>query len=165
MRCVQASMIRHLVIFILAVAMIPSIAAADPLFIASPGSHVVYRYDVGPTGIPTLDATITHSKIDRPWGLAISPTGELLVADQSTKGVHRYADPAGSPGYVSSISGSWNNPQGMAFRGGNELFVANANNLGQLAQAEKPGRCTIVVGALKHVAGSGGPARVFALCP
>lgn len=44
-------------------------------------------------------------------------------------------------------------------------FVANANNLGQLAQAENPGRCTIVVGALKHIAGTGGPARVFALCP
>jgi len=44
-------------------------------------------------------------------------------------------------------------------------FVENATNLGQLAMVEKPGRCTIVVGAPKHIAGTGGPSRVLALCP
>lgn len=42
-------------------------------------------------------------------------------------------------------------------------FVENANNLGQLAMA-KPDSCTLVVGALKHVRGGGGPSRVMALC-
>ncbi len=42
-------------------------------------------------------------------------------------------------------------------------FVENANNLGQLAMA-KPDNCTLVVGALKHVRGGGGPSRVMALC-
>ncbi len=43
-------------------------------------------------------------------------------------------------------------------------FVENATNLGQLAMAKNPGKCTIVVGAPKHVAGTGGPSRVLALC-
>jgi kynurenine formamidase len=43
-------------------------------------------------------------------------------------------------------------------------FVENATNLGQLAMAEDPGKCTIVVGAPKHVGGTGGPSRVLALC-
>jgi kynurenine formamidase len=43
-------------------------------------------------------------------------------------------------------------------------FVENAANLGQLAMAEDPGKCTIVVGAPKHVGGTGGPSRVLALC-
>ena len=43
-------------------------------------------------------------------------------------------------------------------------FVENATNLGQLAMAEDPNACTLVVGAPKHVAGTGGPSRVLALC-
>ncbi len=42
-------------------------------------------------------------------------------------------------------------------------IVENADNLGQLAAA-KPGSCTIIVGAPKHVRGSGGPSRVMAIC-
>ena len=42
-------------------------------------------------------------------------------------------------------------------------FVENAANLGRLAQA-KPGACTLVVGAPKHVRGTGGPSRVMAIC-
>ena len=43
-------------------------------------------------------------------------------------------------------------------------LVENATNLGQLAMVEDPGKCTIVVGAPKHIAGTGGPSRVLALC-
>jgi kynurenine formamidase len=42
-------------------------------------------------------------------------------------------------------------------------YVENATNLGQLAMA-KPGSCTLIVGAPKHVRGTGGPSRVIALC-
>ncbi|MGI9303869.1 MAG: cyclase family protein [Gammaproteobacteria bacterium] len=42
-------------------------------------------------------------------------------------------------------------------------LVENAANLGQLAMA-KPGSCTLVVGAPKHVRGAGGPSRVIAMC-
>jgi kynurenine formamidase len=42
-------------------------------------------------------------------------------------------------------------------------YVENAANLGQLAMA-RPGSCTLVVGAPKHVRGTGGPSRVIALC-
>jgi kynurenine formamidase len=43
------------------------------------------------------------------------------------------------------------------------ILLENVANSGMLAQA-KPGSCQLVVGALKHVGGSGGAARVFALC-
>lgn len=42
-------------------------------------------------------------------------------------------------------------------------LVENAANLGQLAQA-KAGSCTLIVGAPKHVNGTGGPSRVMAIC-
>lgn len=42
-------------------------------------------------------------------------------------------------------------------------FVENATNLGQLALA-KPDSCTLIVGAPKHVRGTGGPSRVLAMC-
>ena len=42
-------------------------------------------------------------------------------------------------------------------------FVENAANLTLLAQA-KPDSCTLVVGAPKHVRGTGGHARVLAIC-
>ncbi len=42
-------------------------------------------------------------------------------------------------------------------------FVENAANLGELAMA-KPGSCTIIVGAPKHIRGTGGPSRVLAMC-
>ena len=43
-------------------------------------------------------------------------------------------------------------------------FVENANNLGQLAMVDNPDNCTLVVGAPKHVRGTGGPSRVMAIC-
>jgi kynurenine formamidase len=43
------------------------------------------------------------------------------------------------------------------------LFVENAANLGQLALA-RPDTCTLIVGAPKHVRGTGGPSRVLAMC-
>ena len=42
-------------------------------------------------------------------------------------------------------------------------FVENAANLGQLAVA-RPDSCTLVVGAPKHVRGTGGSSRVMAIC-
>ncbi|MGF1610854.1 MAG: cyclase family protein [Kiloniellales bacterium] len=42
-------------------------------------------------------------------------------------------------------------------------FVENAANLGQLTQANADS-CTLVVGAPKHVRGTGGPSRVMAIC-
>ncbi len=44
------------------------------------------------------------------------------------------------------------------------LIVENAANLDKLSAAASAGRCTIVVGAIKLGRGTGGPARVLALC-
>ncbi len=43
-------------------------------------------------------------------------------------------------------------------------MVENATNLGQLLMAGNGENCTIVVGAPKHIRGTGGPSRVLALC-
>ena len=42
------------------------------------------------------------------------------------------------------------------------LIVENLANLTELAQQQ--GKCSLMVGALKHVGGTGGPARVMAVC-
>ena len=45
------------------------------------------------------------------------------------------------------------------------LIVENLANLDALAQASETSKqCALVVGALKHVGGTGGPARVFSVC-
>lgn len=43
-------------------------------------------------------------------------------------------------------------------------FVENGTNLGKLAMAGNPDNCTLIVGAPKHVRGTGGPSRVLAIC-
>ena len=43
-------------------------------------------------------------------------------------------------------------------------LVENATNLGHLAMAGSGDDCTVIVGAPKHVAGTGGPSRVLAIC-
>ncbi len=44
------------------------------------------------------------------------------------------------------------------------LIVENLANLERLALVERNADCSLVVGALKHVGGTGGPARVIAAC-
>ncbi len=44
------------------------------------------------------------------------------------------------------------------------LIVENLANVGALADAENGGNCWLVVGALKHIGGTGGPARVVGVC-
>lgn len=44
------------------------------------------------------------------------------------------------------------------------LIVENAANLDMLSEAAKGADCTVVVGAIKLGRGTGGPARVLALC-
>ncbi len=43
-------------------------------------------------------------------------------------------------------------------------FVENAANLGQLSMVGNTDACTLVVGAPKHIAGTGGPSRLLAIC-
>lgn len=43
-------------------------------------------------------------------------------------------------------------------------MVENATNLGQLVEVGDTKNCTIMVGAPKHIRGTGGPSRVLAMC-
>jgi len=44
------------------------------------------------------------------------------------------------------------------------LIVENLTNLAELSTIHKPSKCSLMVGALKHIGGTGGPARVMAVC-
>jgi len=44
------------------------------------------------------------------------------------------------------------------------LIVENLTNLEELTAAKSGGECSLMVGAIKHVGGTGGPARVMAAC-
>ena len=56
-------------------------------------------------------------------------------------------------------SNSWHAHVRLLQRG--VAFVENATNLDKVAMAK---RCTVVIGVLKHVRGTGSPSRVMALC-
>jgi kynurenine formamidase len=93
---------------------------------------------------------------------------DRLIEIMETKGVKIagiIADNIGIDSGESAIgvddkwSNSWHAHVRLLQRG--ILFVENATNLGQVAMA---GDCTIVVGAPKHVRGTGGPSRVMAIC-
>ncbi len=62
--------------------------------------------------------------------------------------------------------GKWSNawPAHVRLYQRDILIVENLTNLDALAAASRKGDCALVVGALKHVGGTGGPARVIAAC-
>lgn len=89
---------------------------------------------------------------------------DRLIEVMDSKGV-RIADNIGVDSGESAIgvddkwTDSWHAHVRLLQRG--ILFVENATNLGQVAMA---GDCTVVIGAPKHVRGTGGPSRVMAIC-
>lgn len=102
--------------------------APAQLFAVSTSTNDVYRYEVGMTGNPILETTITDPGLDSPSGLAFSPTGELFVINRSpnptTGSVSRFLDPTGVPVPHGTITSShFAGPHGASFRNG-ELFVA-----------------------------------------
>ncbi len=112
-----------------------STLSASTLFIVSVNQNEVYRYDVGESGSPTLETTITDPSLDRPYGVAINSSGELFVVNRGNGSggggnVSRFLDPTGTATPNGVISGSFNLPHGAEFIG-DELFVVNsfANNV------------------------------------
>lgn len=121
--------VRRLVMFGRAAAVIFSallIGATSPcsatsLFLASTTRNVLNRYDVEPTGSPTLS---THIVTPSPSGIAFGPTGELFVGNALTSDtVSRFLDPLGTPVAHGTIAGV-DLPEEILFRQG-ELFVVN----------------------------------------
>lgn len=62
--------------------------------------------------------------------------------------------------------GNWSNawPAHVRLYQRDVLIVENLTNLEALADAHNEGNCSLVVGAVKHIGGTGGPARVMAVC-
>ncbi len=61
------------------------VAQSAKLFVSEAQGGVstqVFRYEVGPTGIPTLDLIITDPSFDAPCCLAFSRTGEMFVVNR-----------------------------------------------------------------------------------
>ena len=93
-------------------------------------TNVVYRFDVGVIGSPTLDLTLAHPSFALPGFLAVSPGGELFVMNNGG-GVSRFLQPQGTPLFNGSFgSGAFGSPHWTAFRG-DELFIADPG-LGQV---------------------------------
>lgn len=96
-----------------------------------PSGTQVYRYDVRPSGAPSLELSLTHPNFDSPSGLAFSAEKELFAGNRSAIGngsVSRFLDAMGAPLFNSAIMPA--NPtalHGLAFHDG-ELFIAE--NLG-----------------------------------
>jgi kynurenine formamidase len=90
---------------------------------------------------------------------------DRLIEIEDRKGIRINGIAVDNIGIESGESSSGTHPWHCHVRGLQRgwKFVENATNLDQLARA-KTGSCTLVVGAPKHVAGSGGSARVLALC-
>jgi kynurenine formamidase len=95
---------------------------------------------------------------------------DKLIEIENEKGIRIQGIVADNIGIESGESGKgiddkWTNSW-YAHRRGLQRgwkYVENAANLGQLAMA-KAGSCTLIVGAPKHVRGTGGPSRVLAIC-
>lgn len=68
----------------------------------------------------------------------------------------------GAKGRDDNWSGAW--PAHVRLYQRDILIVENLTNLAALAEAEGSSDCSLVVGAVKHVGGTGGPARVLAAC-
>ncbi len=70
---------------------------------------------------------------------------------------------AGMKGTDENYSNAW--PAHVRLYQRDILIVENLANLDALARvSQTSSQCSLVVGALKHVGGTGGPARVFAVC-
>lgn len=104
-------------------------ARAEKLFLIENSlTGRVFRYEIGPSGPPTLDYTFIGSS--NPIDVVFSATGEMFVSNSSTQGpgsgwISRFLDPLGTP----IANGTFNSPDfhgpfWMGFRDG-ELFIAN----------------------------------------
>ncbi len=82
------------------------------------------RYEVGTTGSPTLDLTLTHASFDRPCCFAFSPAGEMFVMSNNA-GISRFLDPQGTPVFNGTFASDGVNSFHWGSFRGEELFISN----------------------------------------
>ena len=92
-----------------------------------PSGTQVYRYDVRPSGAPSLTLALTHPNFDSPSGLAFSDEKELFAGNRSSIGtgsVSRFLDALNTPLFNGAIMPVPATAlHGLAFHDG-ELFIA-----------------------------------------
>ena len=89
--------------------------------------ETVFRYEVGMTGTPALELTLTHPTFSLPGFFAFSPAGEMFVSNPFTGTIARFLNPSGTPVFNGTVPSSEiiPNVHWGAFRG-NELFLSNS---------------------------------------
>lgn len=122
--------------------------AAGNIFVADSGKHVIYKvttgnqvYRVAGLGVQgsgrTSDAA-TDWLLDRPWGVAVSPSGELYIADSGNNVIRKLTADGklvtvagiqgvdGSAGEnVAATEGQLSFPEQMAFDRAGNLYIAD----------------------------------------
>ncbi|MFN2530746.1 MAG: choice-of-anchor Q domain-containing protein [Pyrinomonadaceae bacterium] len=100
-------------------------------------TNEVFRYQLGPTGSPTLDLTMTHGSFDRPFGITFNAAGEMFIVNRGSGGggggsVSRFVNAGQSPLFNGAVlSSSFDTPHDAAFRNG-ELFISQRFGAGAL---------------------------------
>jgi sugar lactone lactonase YvrE len=107
------------------------------LWVVNAGSSTVIEFtpnQLGASGSPTPAVTLsaTGGSLNNPVGLAFDPNGNLWVANYTSSTVVAFTPsqlvPSGSPMPVVTLSpagGSLSGPEGLAFDGSGNLWVAN----------------------------------------
>jgi hypothetical protein len=102
-----------------------SVATTATMFLTNGLSGFVNRYALAQESDPVLDDTIPSTP--SATGLAISPWGELFVADNASGAIYRFLSPLGLPTPNGTISGvGLSSPQEMSFVD-DQLWVPNTN--------------------------------------
>ncbi len=117
-----------------ALSTVPPSPAAKLFAVSAQGTestNEVYRFEVGPTGTPTMDLVIVDASFFNPFGIVFRPGGELLVVNRtvpfgSSGSVSRFLNAQGTPSFNGTITDpSFRFPHGATFRMG-ELFIAQS---------------------------------------
>jgi uncharacterized protein (TIGR03437 family) len=152
--------------------------AAGDLFIADSGNNLVRKVDTkgvittvagGGPAYPNDGNPATQAQLNQPTGLALDPSGNLLIGERSGQRVRK----VNVAGIISTIAGtgangfsgdggpavnaSFANAQALAVAPDGTIFVADANN-GRVRKIDLNGIITTIAGGGNDPNGTGGPA-------
>ena len=162
-----------------------AIGAGGNVYIADLANSIVQK--VSPTGIITPFAgtgtqgfsgdngPAASAQLDGPYGLAISPAGELYISDSSNNRIRKVSPNGtittiagnGTPGYSGdngpATAAQLNQPRGIAIDSSGNLYIADTSN-NRVRKVSSSGIITTVAGTgVSGFSGSGIPATIAEL--
>ena len=124
-----------------------AVDAAGNLFISDANDHTIWKVNTanqktllaGSPGLPgSADGTGSGASFNHPGGLALDPSGNLVVADTGNHTIRRVTQGgvvttlAGSPGQPGSADGTtlarFNAPSGIAVNATDTIYIADTQN-------------------------------------